>query len=58
MRLRAEGTGAAAKDLEAKLRTAFGMRIPVEAAGPGTLPVFEVKAKRWKRVSGTSAVNG
>lgn len=48
VRLRVEGAEGAARELEARLRTAFGMRIPVEAAVAGTLPVFEVKAKRWK----------
>lgn len=35
-------------DLETKLRSVFSMRIPVGTVAPGTLPVFEVKAKRWK----------
>ncbi len=29
------------------LRDAFQMRVPVEAARPGELPRFEMKAKRW-----------
>lgn len=36
------------EELETKLRSVFSMRIPVGAAAPGSLPVFEVKAKRWK----------
>ena len=35
-------------ELETRLRSVFSMRIPVEAVESGTLPVFEVKAKRWK----------
>ena len=38
----------AEKELESRLRSVFSMRIPVRAVEPGTLPVFEVKAKRWK----------
>lgn len=37
-------------ELEARLRSVFSMRIPVTAVDAGTLPVFEVKAKRWKVV--------
>ena len=48
--LRIENLGAATaqEDLEKRLRAVFSMRIPVEAVESGTLPVFEVKAKRWK----------
>lgn len=35
-------------ELERKLREVFSMRIPVRAVDPGALPVFEVKAQRWK----------
>lgn len=45
--IRVEGGEAEAKALETALRQAFGLRIPVEAVAGGTLPVFEVKAKRW-----------
>ena len=31
------------------LRDAFNLRIPVRAAAPGSLPRFEMKAKRWAR---------
>jgi phenylacetate-CoA ligase len=40
----AESTAAA---LAAKLRSTFTLRIPVSAAARGSLPTFEVKAKRW-----------
>ena len=33
--------------LEAALRTAFNLRIPVEPVAPGALPRFELKADRW-----------
>jgi phenylacetate-CoA ligase len=36
------------KELETRLRSVFSMRIPVDVVEFGTLPVFEVKAKRWK----------
>ena len=42
------GGGAVAGELAARLRSVFSMRIPVRAVESGTLPVFEVKAKRWK----------
>ncbi|NIP97602.1 MAG: phenylacetate--CoA ligase [Akkermansiaceae bacterium] len=42
-------TGESAEhELAASLRSVFSMRMPVTAVEPGTLPVFEVKAKRWK----------
>lgn len=31
------------------LETAFNLRIPVETVAPGSLPRFEMKAKRWLR---------
>lgn len=39
---------AAERELETRLRALFSMRIPVRAVASGTLPVFEVKAQRWK----------
>src|SRR5450432_1431996 len=35
--------------LEVSLRDALNLRIPVSLAPPGTLPRFELKAKRWVR---------
>ena len=46
-----EPGGSAEDDLTKKLRSVFSMRIPVRAVEFGTLPVFEVKAKRWKVIS-------
>ena len=45
-----EGPGGeeAAGELAGRLRSVFSMRIPVRAVESGTLPVSEVKAKRWK----------
>ncbi len=34
--------------LQNRLREVFALRIPVDVAEPGTLPQFEMKAKRWK----------
>jgi phenylacetate-CoA ligase len=36
--------------LEGALRTAFALRIPVLTVPCGTLPRFEMKAKRWVRL--------
>lgn len=36
--------------LEAALRNAFGLRIPVRAVAAGELPRFEMKGNRWQRV--------
>lgn len=41
---------ALAQTLEAALKSAFALRIPVTLAEPGTLPRFEMKAKRWVRI--------
>jgi phenylacetate-CoA ligase len=38
-------------ELAKHLRSTFQMRIEVERVPPGTLPVFEFKAKRWKIVT-------
>lgn len=45
--LRVEATEETATALAQKLRSTFTLRIPVTTAVPGTLPTFEVKAKRW-----------
>ena len=37
--------------LEESLRATFGLRVPVQEAPAGSLPRFELKAKRWVRVS-------
>ena len=36
-----------ARDVEARLREVFSLRMAVSAVAPGTLPRFEIKAKRW-----------
>lgn len=38
-----------AQQLEKDLRAALALRVPVETVAPGTLPRFEMKAKRWIR---------
>jgi phenylacetate-CoA ligase len=47
LRLTVEAAAETATALAQKLRSTFSLRIPVTAADPGTLPTFEVKAKRW-----------
>jgi phenylacetate-CoA ligase len=47
IRLTIEASEATAIALSQKLRSTFSLRIPVTAAPQGTLPTFEVKAKRW-----------
>jgi phenylacetate-CoA ligase len=47
IRLTIEATETTATALAHQLRSNFTLRIPVTAAAPGTLPTFEVKAKRW-----------
>jgi phenylacetate-CoA ligase len=47
IRLTVEAPDSTATALAAKLRSTFSLRIPVTPAEPGTLPTFEVKAKRW-----------
>jgi phenylacetate-CoA ligase len=44
-------TAALTQNVESALRAAFHLRIPVTPVPPGTLPRFELKAKRWIRVS-------
>lgn len=41
------GTTSGARVLEEALNTAFSLRIPVTVVPPGTLPRFELKARRW-----------
>jgi phenylacetate-CoA ligase len=38
---------AALRALEAALTSTFSLRIPVQKAAPGSLPRFEMKARRW-----------
>jgi phenylacetate-CoA ligase len=47
IRMQVEGDAELVSALEKELRATFSMRIPVEAVAPRSLPVFEVKAKRW-----------
>jgi phenylacetate-CoA ligase len=48
--LSVEATAEVAGVLEKRFREVFSMRIPVKAVLPGSLPEFEVKAKRWRVV--------
>ena len=45
--LQVEGEDAAAEELAAALTSAFSLRIPVTRVARGTLPRFEMKARRW-----------
>ena len=47
LRLTVEAPEHTAAALAQKLRSSFSLRIPVAAVTPGTLPTFDVKAKRW-----------
>jgi phenylacetate-CoA ligase len=47
IRLTVEACETAAIALSQKLRSTFSLRIPVTAVPQGSLPTFEVKAKRW-----------
>jgi phenylacetate-CoA ligase len=50
LQLEVEGSPTEAMELERRLRAQLGLRIPVQAVSPGTLPRFEMKAKRWRTV--------
>jgi phenylacetate-CoA ligase len=47
LRITAEADPGTAASLASSLRNTLGLRIPVTPAEPGSLPTFEVKAKRW-----------
>jgi len=51
VRLRAEGTGTGTDELQERLREVFSLRIPVEEVPDGTLERYEMKSKRWRRIS-------
>ena len=44
-----EARGRLEREIEEELRTSHHLRIPVRLAEPGSLPRFELKARRWKR---------
>jgi phenylacetate-CoA ligase len=41
------------RQLGKALQDAFALRVPVSAVVPGTLPRFEMKARRWVRADST-----
>lgn len=45
------GVPAIQKRLEGLFQTALNLRIPLKACQPGTLPRFEMKARRWVRLT-------
>ena len=51
IRMQVEGEDGLEHRLEAALRDALGMRIPVERVAAGTLPRFEMKARRWVKIA-------
>lgn len=44
-----QDTAALGKKIEARMRSAFSLRVPVTICPPGALPRFEMKARRWVR---------
>jgi phenylacetate-CoA ligase len=48
--LEAEASAADCEVLEQRLREALALRIPVQAVPAGSLPRFELKARRWQRL--------
>ncbi len=51
LQLAVEGSAEVAARLADKLRSTLSLRIPVTAVPAGSLPTFEVKAKRWNILS-------
>ncbi|MCC6356152.1 MAG: phenylacetate--CoA ligase family protein [Verrucomicrobiae bacterium] len=47
IRIETAGDPGTVAELQKRLRTAFEMRMPVEVVPAGTLPRFEMKARRW-----------
>jgi len=45
--LQVEAPESVAQALEAALKEAFSLRIPVGQSEPNSLPRFEMKARRW-----------
>jgi phenylacetate-CoA ligase len=52
MRIRIESSGGAdsCKELQRCLQQALFIRVPVELSEPGSLPRYEMKAKRWVKL--------
>ncbi len=51
LRLKIEATADTATALARELQATFGLRLPVTPVDPGTLPTFEVKARRWNVIT-------
>jgi phenylacetate-coenzyme A ligase PaaK-like adenylate-forming protein len=47
----AQEAQAVARAIQSRLRDAFALRVPISMVEPGTLPRFDMKAKRWIRKS-------
>lgn len=50
LRLEVEAPESAARELERHLQRSLSLRIPVQVVASGTLPRFELKARRWHHV--------
>lgn len=48
--LEVEAVPAVAEKLEQRLQEALALRVPVRAVAAGSLPRFELKAKRWRKL--------
>lgn len=49
--LEVEAPAAVARQLEHRLHEVLALRVPVTAVAAGTLPRFELKARRWRRLA-------
>jgi len=50
LRIQVEASAEHAQRIQTALNNAFALRIPVSSVPAGTLPRFEMKAKRWVRL--------
>ncbi|MCW5560086.1 MAG: phenylacetate--CoA ligase family protein, partial [Verrucomicrobiae bacterium] len=50
LRLEVEAPEAAARELERRLQRSLALRVPVQTVASGTLPRFELKARRWQHL--------
>jgi phenylacetate-CoA ligase len=49
--IEAQNGAATCRDLERRFQQAMFLRVPVELAAPGSLPRYEMKAKRWVKLN-------
>ncbi|MBL9174398.1 MAG: AMP-binding protein [Verrucomicrobiales bacterium] len=48
--LEVEASETAAAELSRRIQRSLSLRVPVQSVGTGTLPRFELKARRWRRL--------